>query len=153
MNLSKHATLISYIVLIYTVNTMSLYHNYPIFLAGFAFFIFSQTFSKKTMIYYSLLVNTTIEIHFGFVLFSLTVLYFIVDKYVLMFVRKYIKISYSSVFLPVLIFYPFFILYLFFYFNINKQILQNIMVNLTIDFFLILVFGIMFKNHNNKATI
>ncbi len=146
-----HLKIIFYIVLIYMVNTISLYHDYPVFLVGFAFYIYIQTFGKRTMQMYSLFINITIEVHFGFVLFSLTLLYYIVDKYIMKFMRRHIKIGYDSIFVPIFVFYLFFVLYLYFYFNIDKQILKNIAVNLAVDMLFILVFVIILKQNNSKA--
>ncbi len=151
MDSYKYLQIIFYIVLIYIVNTASLYHGYPVFLAGFAFFVYLQTFGKKSMHLYSLVLNITIEIHFGFVLFSLSILYYIVDRYIMKFIRRHIKIAHDSIVLPVLIFYPFFIGFLFFHFDIDKQVFQNIAVNLAIDLSIVFLFTILLKN--NKARL
>jgi len=152
MDSYKHLQIIFYIVLIYTVNTASLYHGYPVFLVGFAFFVYLQTFGKKRMYLYSLAINTTIEIHFGFILFSLSLLYYILDRYVLKFVRIYIKIGNDSIVVPVFVFYLFFIGYISFYFDIDRQILRNIAINLAIDLVFVLLFAIILKR-NNKAKL
>ncbi|RLA75069.1 MAG: hypothetical protein DRG11_02625 [Epsilonproteobacteria bacterium] len=144
----SHKRILFYVVFIYIVNTASLYHNFPIFLCGFAFLIFKKTFEKQAKIYYSIILNATIEIHFGLVLFSLSFLYYIINKYILLFIKKYINIKQDSIIVPFLVFYALFIPFLILYFDINKTVLQNIAVNFVIDFLVILSFEKIYKSND-----
>ena len=140
--LLNHFVLALMLFISISVNVISTTHFYPILFIGVIYYIFSYLLHKKEYykLFWLLPAFLIFEVNFGFPIFSMIILSYIVFSFIIPAFSSNLSFSKSNYFIGLFIFYIIFFFFVILLNGYTDIFLKNLLVNYIVDIIFITVF-------------
>jgi hypothetical protein len=140
--LLNHFVLALMLFISISVNVISTTHFYPILFIGVIYYLFSNLLHKKEYykLFWLLPAFLIFEVNFGFPIFSMIILSYIVFSFIIPAFSSNLSFSKSNYFIGLFIFYIIFFFFVILLNGYTDIFLKNLLVNYIVDIIFITVF-------------